>query len=86
MSGIDDLRKKASDVFSVRLRIPDLLVAISSGILVGLGNALFKGFVPKHGQFKHYYGTRRVPIDNSIPKPKGFHGSVNNLYTAWTWT
>jgi hypothetical protein len=80
LTDIDDLRKKASDVFSIRLKIPDLIVSISSGILIGLGNALFKNFVPKHGSLSHKHGTTRTAVDYGIPKPKGFKGSVNDLH------
>ena len=80
LTDIDDLRKKASDVFSIRLKIPDLIVAISSGILVGLGNALFKNFIPKHGPLRHKHKTTRTAVDYGIPKPKGVKGSVNDLH------
>jgi hypothetical protein len=80
LTDIDDLRKKASDVFSIKLKIPDLIVAVSSGILIGLGNALFKNFIPKHGPLSHKHGTTRTAVDYGIPKPKGFKGSVKNLH------
>jgi hypothetical protein len=80
LTDIDDIRKKAADIFLINLKIPDLVVAISSGILIGLGNALFKNFVPKHGPLSHKHGTTRTAVDYGVPKPKGFKGSVNDLH------
>jgi hypothetical protein len=75
-----DLRRRASDAFKVRLSVTDIVVAASAGVLLGLGNALFKDFVPKHGPFKHEHGTTRTAVDYKVPKPSGYKGSVNNLH------
>jgi hypothetical protein len=80
LTDIDNLRNKASDVFSVRLKIPDLVVAISSGVLIGLGNALFKNFIPKNGKLQHKHGIKRAPIDYGAPKPPGFKKSPQGLH------
>jgi len=38
------LRDRASDVFNVNLTFPDIAISVSAGVLLGLGNALFKNF------------------------------------------
>ncbi|MEK0336930.1 MAG: hypothetical protein QQN41_05790 [Nitrosopumilus sp.] len=77
---LHDLRHRASDAFKVNLSFPDIIIASSSGVLLGLANALFKDFVPKHGGLSHKHRTTRTAIDYKIPKPKGFKGSVQNLH------
>ncbi len=75
-----DLRQRASDAFKVDLSFPDIAVSASAGILLGIGNALFKDFVPKHGGLRHKHGTTRTAIDYQVPKPTEFKGSVQNLH------
>ncbi|MHB8338430.1 MAG: hypothetical protein ACYDEE_13535 [Ignavibacteriaceae bacterium] len=77
---LSDLRKRASDVFKVNLTYPDIAVSISAGVLLGIGNALFKDFIPEKGSLRHEHGTTRTGIDYSIPKPQGYKGSVNDLH------
>jgi hypothetical protein len=75
-----DLREHASHAFDIKLSFRDIIVAASSGILLGLANALFKDFVPKSGPLRHRHGTTKVPIDYGIPKPPGFKGSAHDLH------
>jgi hypothetical protein len=77
---LSDLRKRASDVFKVNLTFPDIAVSVSAGVLLGIGNALFKDFIPKNGSLRHEHGTTRTGVDYDIPKPQGFKGSVNDLH------
>lgn len=77
---LTDLRNRASEVFKAHLTITDLIVASAAGILLGLGNALFKGFVPQHGKLQHKHGTTRTAVDYKTPKPSGYKGSVQNLH------
>ena len=41
---LSDLRKRASDTYKVNITFPDIAIAAGSGILLGIGNALFKNF------------------------------------------
>ncbi len=75
-----DLRQRASDCFRVDLTFPDIAVACMAGILLGLANALFKGWIPKHGPLAHKHSTTRTAIDYQIPTPEGFKGSVQDLH------
>jgi hypothetical protein len=77
---LSDLRKRASDVIKVNLTFPDIAVSVSAGVLLGIGNALFKDFIPKNGSLRHEHGTTRTGVDYSIPKPQGLKGSVNDLH------
>jgi hypothetical protein len=74
------LRKNVSNAFKVKLSIIDIVVGTSAGVLVGLGNALFKDFIPQKGPLQHKHGTTRTAVDYKIPKPSGYSGSVQDLH------
>lgn len=74
------LRRNASNAFKVKLSLADIIVASAAGVLIGLGNALFKDFVPKKGPLQHKHGTTRTAVDYKTPKPSGYSGSVQDLH------
>jgi hypothetical protein len=76
----NSLNKKANNAFNVNLSITDISIATATGVMLGLANALFKDFVPKHGKFSHKHGVTRTAVDYQIAKPKSFKGSVQNLH------
>lgn len=80
LTDISDLRHRADSAFAVKLTIPDIIVSAATGILLGIANALFKDFIPQHGQFKHKHGTTRTAVDYHVPKPPEFKGSVQDLH------
>ena len=75
-----DLRMRAAEAFQVHMTMPDILVSASAGVLLGLANGLFKTFIPKHGPLKHEHHVTRTAVDYQVPKPEGYHGSVQDLH------
>jgi hypothetical protein len=75
-----DLRERASAAFNFNLSYCDIAVSAGSGVLLGIGNALFKDWIPQHGSLAHHHDVTRTGIDHGIPKPPGFSGSVNDLH------
>lgn len=49
---MSELTRQAADAFSVNLTLPDILVSVSAGVLLGLANGLFKTWVPDSGRFR----------------------------------
>jgi len=83
---LSDLRKRASDVFKVNLTFPDIAVSVGGGILLGLGNSLFKNFIHiksvKNGKinwkntfdsYKHEHEVTKTIIDAKPPKISGMN-------------
>ena len=75
-----EVRQRAADAFKVHLSWTDVGVSAASGVLLGIGNALFKDFIPQHGPLAHTHGTTRSGVDYGVPKPPGLGGSVNDLH------
>jgi len=80
LSEIDTLNMELKDVFKVDLTLPDIIASVSSGVIIGLFDALFKQYIPKSGEFKHEHSTTRTGVDYKVPKPQGFKGSPQNLH------
>jgi hypothetical protein len=90
---LSELRQRASDVFKVHLTFPDIAVSVSAGVLVGLGNALFKNFfhiksIDKNGhingkntfgQYNHQHEVSNTIIDHRSPRLAGMDYE-NNLH------
>jgi hypothetical protein len=75
-----EVRQRAAEAFKVHLSWTDVGVSAASGVLLGIGNAFFKNFIPQHGRFAHKHEMTRTAVDYGIPKPRGFKGSVNDLH------
>lgn len=63
LSELSEIKKRSLDAFKVDLSWTDVLVPISAGVLLGLGNALFKDFTP----LKHKHDTTNTTIDYRPP-------------------
>ncbi len=83
---LSDLRKRASDVFKVNLTFPDIAVSVGGGVLLGLGNSLFKDFIHiksiNNGKinwkntfdsYKHEHEVSKTIIDAKPPKISGLN-------------
>lgn len=83
------LREKADHVFDINFNWPDIAVAVAAGVLVGIGNAIFKDFLrikemsggnleahlsKKSGHSHNFKGT---VIDHQHPSPGGGMGSTD---------
>ncbi len=77
---LDELNDQLKSVWRTDLSRTDVIVSISFGVLMGLFNALFKQYIPKHGKFKHDHNVNRTAIDSKVPKPMNMKGSVQNLH------
>lgn len=85
LNEINNLKDEASSLFKVQLTKPELALAVSAGILLGLANNLFKNYIhiksiDKNGKIKwdngfggktHKHGVTRTVIDHKVPNPKG---------------
>lgn len=78
-----EVRQRAAEAFRVHLSWTDVGVSAASGVLLGIGNALFKDFIPQHGPLGHKHKTTRVAIDYGIPKPPGLGLSERSPPADW---
>ena len=89
---LSDLRKRASDVFKVNLTFPDIAVSVSAGVLLGLGNSLFKNFIHiksinngkihlknTFGSSGHEHEVTKTIIDARPPKLPGMDINPNYI-------
>ncbi|MBU9721617.1 MULTISPECIES: hypothetical protein [Bacillaceae] len=79
---LKNLRQRASNVFNVKLTTTDIVVSASSGVLLGLANALFKNYVPTTGKFKHKHSETRTAVDYKINKTDDLNmdGKIGDLH------